>query len=250
MKSLLKSKAMKFSHLFLGIVVLICTSCNSESSNEGETKASTSESSNEDSDASTTNEGETKASTTVGDLGIPDGNYSLTKDKPRINWTAKKITGSGHSGIIPATNGKFKVEAGIITKGLVTFNMNGFEATDIIDGDSKEDFDSHLKNEDFFDVDKFPEATLTFNSSSINKEGKKILSCTLDMHGIAVDYDIPFKLKEQKLPEGGMGYNISAEFFMDRTKHELIYGSGSVFDNLGDKAIQDEVLISFEFLAL
>jgi polyisoprenoid-binding protein YceI len=236
MKSLLKSKAMKFSHLLFGFVVLIFTSCNSESSNENL-------------GPSTTNEGETKASTTLGDLGIPDGNYSLTKDKPRINWTAKKITGKGHSGIIPASNGKFKVEAGIITKGLVTFNMNGFEATDI-DGDLKEDFDSHLKNEDFFDVDKFPEATLTFNSSSINKEGTKTLSCTLDMHGIAVDYDIPFKLKEQKLPEGGIGYNISGEFSMDRTKHELIYGSGSVFDNLGDKAIQDKVLISFAFLAL
>jgi polyisoprenoid-binding protein YceI len=245
MKSLLKSKAMKFSHLLFGFVVLIFTSCNSESSNENSDTSTT----NENSDASTTNEGETKASTTVGDLGIPDGNYSLTKDKPRINWTAKKITGKGQSGIIPASNGKFKVEAGIITKGLVTFNMNGFEATDI-DGDLKEDFDSHLKNEDFFDVDKFPEATLTFNSSSINKEGTKTLSCTLDMHGIAVDYDIPFKLKEQKLPEGGIGYNISGEFSMDRTKHELIYGSGSVFDNLGDKAIQDEVLISFAFLAL
>ena len=236
MKSLLKSKTMKLSHLIFGFVVLICTSCNSESSNEN-------------SDTTSTNEAKAKVSTTLGELGIPDGKYSLTKDKPSINWTAKKISGSGHSGIIPATKGKFKVEAGIITKGLVTFNMNGFEATDI-DGDSKENFDSHLKNEDFFDVDKFPEATLTFNSSSINKEGTKTLSCTLDMHGIAVDYDIPFKLKEQKLPEGGMGYNISGEFFMDRTKHELTYGSGSFFDNLGDKAINDDVLISFAFLAL
>lgn len=227
---------MKLSHLIFGFVVLICTSCNSESSNEN-------------SDTASTNESKAKVSTTVGELGIPDGKYSLTKDKPSINWTAKKISGSGHSGIIPATNGKFKVEAGIITKGLVTFNMNGFEATDI-DGDSKENFDSHLKNEDFFDVDKFPEATLTFNSSSVNEDGTKTLSCTLDMHGIAVDYDIPFKLKEQQLTQGGIGYNISGEFFMDRTKHDIKYGSGSFFDNLGDKAINDDVLISFTFLAL
>ena len=227
---------MKLSHLIFGLVVLIFTSCNSESSNEN-------------SDASSTNEVETKVSTTLGDLGIPDGKYSLTKDKPRINWTAKKISGSGHSGIIPATRGKFKVEEGVITKGLVSFNMNGFEVTDI-DGDSKENFENHLKNADFFDVDKFPEAILSFDSSSINEDGTKTLSCTLDMHGIAVDYDIPFKLKEQQLTQGGIGYNITGEFFMNRTKHDIKYGSGSFFDNLGDKAIKDDVLISFAFLAL
>jgi polyisoprenoid-binding protein YceI len=236
MKSLLKSKTMKLSHLLFGFVVLIFTSCNSESSNGN-------------SEASSANEVETKVSTTLGDLGIPDGKYSLTKDKPRINWTAKKISGSGHSGIIPASRGKFKVEEGVITKGLVSFNMNGFEVTDI-DGDSKENFENHLKNADFFDVDKFPEATLSFNSSSVNEDGTKTLSCTLDMHGIAVDYDIPFKLKEQQLTQGGIGYNISGEFFMDRTKHDIKYGSGSFFDNLGDKAIKDDVLVSFAFLAL
>ena len=227
---------MKLSHLLFGLVVLIFTSCNSESSNEN-------------SDASSTNEVETKVSITVGDLGIPDGKYSLTKDKPRINWTAKKISGSGHSGIIPASRGKFKVEEGVITKGLVSFNMNGFEVTDI-DGDSKENFENHLKNADFFDVDQFPEAILSFNSSSVNEDGTKTLSCTLDMHGIAVDYDMPFKLKEQQLTQGGIGYNISGEFFIDRTKHDIKYGSGSFFDNLGDKAIKDGVLISFAFLAL
>jgi polyisoprenoid-binding protein YceI len=236
MKSLLKSKAMKLSHLLFGFVVLIFTSCSSESSNE-------------DSDATSTNEAKTNMSITIGELGIPDGKYSLTKDKPRINWSAKKISGSGHSGIIPASRGKFKVEEGVITKGLVSFNMNGFEVTDI-DGDSKENFDTHLKSDDFFDVDQFPEAILSFNSSSINKDGTKTLSCTLDMHGIAVDYDIPFKLKEQKLTQGGIGYNISGEFFMDRTKHDITNGSGSFFDNLGDRAINDEVLISFEFIAL
>lgn len=227
---------MKLSHLLFAFGVFLFTSCQSESTNEN-------------SDAPSKNETKTQVSTTFGELGIPDGKYSLTKNKPRINWTAKKISGSGHSGIIPASKGKFKVENGVITKGLVTFNMNGFEATDI-DGDSKENFDSHLKNEDFFDVDKFPEARLSFNSSSINKDGIKTLSCTLDMHGIAVDYDIPFTIKEQKLPEGGMGYNITGEFFMDRTKHELTYGSGSFFDNLGNRAINDDVLISFAFLAL
>jgi len=236
MKSLLKSKAMKFSHLLFGFVVLIFTSCNSESSNENL-------------GPSTTNEGETKASTTLGDLGIPDGNYSLTKDKPRINWTAKKITGSGHSGIIPASNGKFIVKEGVITKGLVSFDMKGFEVTDI-DGDSKESFDKHLKSADFLDVDKFPEAILSFNNSSINKDGTTTLSCSLDMHGISVDYVIPFSLKEKKLTQGGIGYQISGLFFVNRTKHDITYGSGSVFDNLGDKAIQDEVLISFAFLAL
>ena len=227
---------MKLSHILLGFVLIIFASCNSDSSTGN-------------SETSTTDETKTHVAEPLGDLGIPDGNYSLTKDKPLINWSAKKISGSGHSGIIPAARGKFIVEEGVITKGLISFDMKGFEVTDI-DGDSKENFDNHLKSADFFDVDKFPEAILSFNNSAINEDGKKTLSCTFDMHGIAVDYVIPFTLKEKKITQGGIGYQISGEFFVNRTKHDITYGSGSFFDNLGDKAIKDEVLISFEFLAL
>ena len=131
--------------------------------------------------------------------------------------------------------------------------------------DSKENFEDHLKSDDFFDVDNHPTSKLVFNKSSINEKGEKQISCTLDMHGVEVDYLIPFKLaeikvyhdptgllviKDKEFGYGSVGYRITGEFLMDRTKHELKYGSGTFIENLGDKAINDEVRLSFEFIAI
>ena len=227
---------MNFSHLLIGFSVLIFTSCNSDSTNAPSNEVQT--------------EGaKTEGAKTIGDLGIPDGKYTLTKETPSINWTATKITGDSHYGIIPAKQGKFIVENGVITKGVISFDMNGFAVTDL-DGESKENFDGHLKSDDFFDVENFPTARLNFNKTSINENGEKQVSFTLDMHGVEVDYLIPFKLAEKKMEYGSMGYRITGEFLMDRTKHGLTYGSGSFFDDLGDRVINDEVKLSFEFLAL
>ena len=53
-----------------------------------------------------------------------------------------------------------------------------------------------------------------------------------------------------ELEDGSMTYVISGDLEIDRTKHKMIYGSGSFFDDLGDRAINDEVNIRFTFTAV
>ena len=227
---------MKFYNLLLAGLVFVVSSC----SNEGTT-------SNED-----TNTEPTKTelkSTIVGDLGIPDGSYVLTKEKHSIIWEASKITGSTHSGIIKAGNGKFKVEDGSISRGIVSFEMNSFEVTDIT-GEDKANFDVHLKSDDFLDVEKFPVARLMMNGSSTAENGKMNLLCSFEFHGVVVDYIVPFTVEQKKMTAGKFGYQINGKFMLDRTKHNITYGSGSVFDNLGDRVINDEVIIGFAFTVL
>jgi len=228
---------MKITNLILAVSILVISSCNNKSGGETSNKSAT----------PNTEKAEVKFAT--GDLGIPDGNYSLTKESPSLTWTAKKITGDGHSGIIPASLGKFKVEHGAISRGVVSFNMRGFEVTNL-EGKSKDDFDNHMKSADFFNVDKYPTARLIIKESSKNSQGDLQISTTLDMNGVEVDYLIPFTVEEMKIGETGKGYKISGEFILDRTKHKITYGSGSFFDNLGDKVINDDVLIVFEFIAI
>jgi polyisoprenoid-binding protein YceI len=226
---------MKFYNLLIAGLVLVVSSC----SNEGTT-------SNKD-----TNTEPTKTelqSTIVGDLGIPDGKYTLTKEKHTISWEATKITGSKHSGIINAINGKFKVENGSISRGVLSFEMNSFEVTDIT-GEDKANFEGHLKSEDFLDIEKFPVARLVMNESSTDENGTMNLSCSFDFHGVVVDYIVPFTVEQIKM-KGRFGYQINGKFIIDRTKHNITYGSGSVFDDLGDRVINDDVKIGFEFTAL
>lgn len=51
--------------------------------------------------------------------------------------------------------------------------------------------DTHLRNPDFFDVEKYPE--ITFKSSRIEKKGKGFIAHgTFSMHGVSKEIAIPF----------------------------------------------------------
>ena len=184
----------------------------------------------------------------VASMIIPDGMYMLTKVESVIIWTAKKINGSGHTGTISTTNGKMKVMDGEIKGGIMTIDMNTFTCTDL-EGEDKEGFESHLKSEDFLDVEKFPTSDIKIISVS-KQEDILISQIKLQMHGSTVEYETPILIKEKNLEDGTIAYEISGELEIDRTKHKINYGSGSFFDNLGDRAINDNVHIKFVFTAV
>ncbi|MEC7654149.1 MAG: YceI family protein [Bacteroidota bacterium] len=184
----------------------------------------------------------------VASMIIPDGMYMLTKVESVIIWTAKKINGSGHTGTISTTNGKMKVMDGEIKGGIMTIDMNTFTCTDL-EGEDKEGFESHLKSEDFLDVEKFPTSDIKIISVT-QQEDKLISQIKLQMHGSTVEYETPILIKEKVIEDGTIAYEISGELEIDRTKHKINYGSGSFFDNLGDRAINDNVHIKFVFTAV
>tara|TARA_B100000683_G_C12279214_1_gene469185 strand:+ start:97 stop:759 length:663 start_codon:yes stop_codon:yes gene_type:complete len=184
----------------------------------------------------------------VASMIIPDGMYMLTKVESVIIWTAKKLNGSGHTGTISTTNGKMKVVDGDIKGGIMTIDMNTFTCTDL-EGEDKEGFDSHLKSEDFLDVEKYPTSEIKIVSVSQQKD-KLISKIKLHMHGTTVEYETPIAIKAKNLDDGTVAYEISGELEINRTKHKINYGSGSFFDNLGDRAINDNVHIKFLFTAV
>ncbi|HYP01008.1 MAG TPA: YceI family protein [Pyrinomonadaceae bacterium] len=68
--------------------------------------------------------------------------------------------------------------------------------------------DAHLRNADFFDVEKFPE--ITFKSSRIEKKGKDFVAHgTFTMHGVAKEIALPFTIngvrKDEKTGKTTLG---------------------------------------------
>ena len=188
-----------------------------------------------------------KVKSEITELSIPDGNYSLTKIAPKVTWAAKKFTGSGHKGMIKATAGKIVVQNNNI-KGTVELDMNSFTCTDL-KGEDKQNFDDHLKSADFLDIEVYPTSTVSISKITVENGNLKAY-ITLKMHGLEVEYKTTIDIKPSELKDGSMSYVISGDLKIDRTKHEMIYGSGSFFDDLGDRAINDEVYIKFIFTAV
>ena len=179
--------------------------------------------------------------------GLADGFYVVNKVKPRVTWAAQKLSGEGHDGTMHIESGKFKVDNGNVTEGLVVFDMARIEVTDLT-GDSKADLEGHLRGGDFFNVETHPKAELRVHGITDNA-GVNTLNATLTMNGVAVDYNIPVQLVEAEVPGNVKGLAIQGKFDLDRTKHDIIYQSGTFFEGL-DWAIKDNVRVGFSIIGV
>ena len=102
---------MKRFNLFIAFAAFAFASC---TSTDSKTEAVNTE--------STTEEVATASSAL-----IPDGNYIVTNIATVVTWVAKKAVGDGHTGIIPVSNGKFKVKNGQISDGSIIFDMTDLQ---------------------------------------------------------------------------------------------------------------------------
>lgn len=157
-----------------------------------------------------------------------------------IQWVGKKVTGK-HEGTINVQSGNLEFGvAGILVSGTVVIDMTSITCTDLSGGGAKK-LVGHLNSDDFFGVANHPTATLEITGSSKNTNGSLDISGELTIKGITKP--ITFNAK---ISEGTAVATISVE----RTQYDIKYGSGSFFDNLGDKTIDDEftleVDLSFE----
>jgi polyisoprenoid-binding protein YceI len=149
--------------------------------------------------------------------------------KSKIEWVGKKVTGQ-HNGTVSIKEGSLVFKGTKLTGGTFTVDMNSITVTDLKAGEGKEKLEGHLKNADFFGTDKYPTSKLVFKK--IADKGNGVYTVTADLtikdKTLANTFDITVK-----------GNTATAKLVIDRTKFDIKYGSGSFFDNLGDKTIND-----------
>ena len=109
--------------------------------------------------------------------------------------------------------------------------MTSINSTDV-SGKAKENLDGHLKSEDFFGIAKFPEAKLDI--TRVVSKGKP------GEYKVVANITIKNTTKEIKFDAMVANGKATANIKLDRTDFDVRYGSGSFFDNLGDKTIYDE----------
>lgn len=149
--------------------------------------------------------------------------------KSIITWTGKKITGE-HEGTIKFKEGELIFKANKITGGNFVADMTTLNNTDQT-GSSKAKLEGHLKSDDFFGINNFKTSILTFKNITPKGNNTYTIIGTLTIKGISnpVIFDLIIK-----------GNTATANLKIDRTKYDIKYGSGSYFDDLGDKTIYDE----------
>ena len=98
------------------------------------------------------------------------------------------------------------------------------------------------KEDHFFNVEKHPEATFEITKLT-EKDGKNWLSGNLTLKGTSKNVEIPVTYS---MNDDQSTLKIESEpFTIDRTDWNVNYGSKSVFDDLKDKFVNDEIEITF-----
>lgn len=151
------------------------------------------------------------------------------KDKTKIVWLGEKVTGM-HTGTIDLQSGWIVMENNKVVSGEIIIDM-----TTIKESEHNEKLEGHLKSDDFFGVDKFPVSKLVITGSTPFDKGTGQVKGDLTIKGIT--NPVEFKAVIQKNDEGTW---FNANIIIDRSKFNVRYGSGSFFDDLGDKTIYDE----------
>lgn len=176
--------------------------------------------------------------------------FTVNVTESSIEWKGFKPTGT-HNGIISLESGVFKTDDGKLHSGTFLINMNSIVVTDLESGDGKEDLEAHLKGtvegkeNHFFDVNKFPTAAFEITGTESIAAGKTRMSGNLTIKGQKHNISFPVNITN----EADVMKIESEPFTIDRTKWNVNYGSKSIFDDLGDRFINDDIEIKINIKA-
>lgn len=169
-------------------------------------------------------------------------NFKIQKSSSTVNWTGKKVLGL-HTGNINIADGFIEITDNLIISGEIQIDMTSIVITDIEDKKTHDDFLAHLRNDDFFAVDKFKIAKLVISGSEKTENNK------LKVDGILTIKDISHPVSFISSVEIFTDFlHALGEIVIDRTMYNIRYGSGKFIQNLGDNLIHDDFILQFKLV--
>ncbi len=155
--------------------------------------------------------------------------FEIISAQSNIDWVGKKVTGT-HNGNIAIKAGSLTLTDGKLTGGKIKVDTASIKILDITDPATNAQFAGHLASDDFFSIEKYPEADLEITSVSGNH-----VQGNLTIKGITnpVDFDVAVNVNDDQLTATG-------RLVIDRTKYEMRFRSGNFFKDLGDTLIDND----------
>ncbi len=225
----------KLSLLVLLIPLFFLTACTSDKNNET-SPISDSESSQRD-----FQENNSEINTSEENENV----YEVNTEASVVKWNAQKVLvrTNDHFGTIDPSFGKIILdENGELVGGSIVMDM---ESIQVLDTDSTTLL-NHIKSADFFEVENYPTAEFTLKRVEKLEDSEFDYLATGDMtiKGKTNEIEVMVKFEAD-------GDLISAEtkFEIDRTRWDIIYGSGNFFKELGDNVIDDMIGFDIRIVA-
>jgi len=167
-------------------------------------------------------------------IALAGDKLALDTGASTVEWVGKKVTGQ-HNGKVAVKSGHVLFEGAALKEARIEIDLTTITCADIENPKWNGKLVKHLKDDDFFSVEKFPVATFVLKKSSAKKEGTYQLEGELNMKGQT--HPITFELKVASV---GAKFKATGKVVLDRTTWGIKYKSGKFFPSIGDKMIHDE----------
>ncbi len=171
--------------------------------------------------------------------------YNVDTEASKIEWRARKVTGK-HNGEVMLKGGSLQFEGDKLVGGSFEIDMTSITVLDLQPGKGKEKLESHLKDADFFNAGEYETAKFVITEIfPVDTKG---------LYKIKGDLTIKGNTNEEKFlttvtKDGSKIIGKAKEVEVDRSEYDVRYGSGSFFQNLGDKTIYDEFQLDITLVA-
>ena len=153
-----------------------------------------------------------------------------------VHWWGYKVAkseASSHDGTVKVKSGDMIMKGNQLVGGSFVLDMTSISSTDLT-GEYQQKLNGHLKNGDFFEVEKFP--TASFKITGVKKNSDKIYSSlvtgNLTVKGKTNSITFPAKISYSK----GVVSLVSNKFSFDRQKFDVAYKS-----TMQDVFVKDDI---------
>lgn len=172
---------------------------------------------------------------------VPEGVFEVDTSTSVVRWTGRNLF-NHHHGTIKLAGGGIEVERGVLKHARFTLDMNSIACEDLVDTGYNAMLIRHLRDEDFFAVERFPTAEF------ICERAEALAACTagtpnFNMHGSITLRGVTRPLSFPAVIAAADADHLTgqAQFELDRTQFGSQYGSGRLFAFLGKHVVNDHV---------
>ncbi len=154
-------------------------------------------------------------------------------EESSVKWTGVQLSGKSHYGTLLFKSADLSFSDERLIGGNFVVDMTSLTVDDLT-GRGKKSLEGHLKADDFFSVNDFNFSKLELNAVNMVSENEYSAEGDLTIKGYTHKAKVSFYKEDDSK-------NLKAKLVFDRSKYNVRYGSGSFFENLGDKLILDDI---------
>jgi len=179
----------------------------------------------------------------------PDGIYHIDLESSRVEWIGRNMN-NRHMGRISFAAGEVTIKDGVPFGGCFVLDMTTCLNTDLQDATWRDLLIKHLLSEDFFDADRYPQATFVL------QQWQPIAGAAAGCPNGTIIGDLKIKetTRELRFPaivmrqdDGTVKAHACVD--LDRTLWGVLYGSGRLFERLGMHLVNEVISIELFIVA-